>query len=199
MTVPSYFIFVRHINRELLELPTRFLTPTVYVQDVYIFPRLAVLPGHEHKGCKYSPADLKSQLTDTLPVIPFSNVLNSGRNQDLCLHATVHSVHPSHVVLDRSFPEKGILTPELHFDYLIYALGSRLPAPLDLWGSHPGSGSVSHEVPTVLQPYTGTKREGMAWLRAHQDVIKSSGSVLVVGGGALGIRQSFARRIFNLS
>ncbi|KAJ3818707.1 hypothetical protein EV361DRAFT_949734 [Lentinula raphanica] len=145
-----------------------------HINHVYVFPRLAVLPGHEHKG-----------------FIPFHKLLDPNRTRDLCLHATVRSVHPSYVVLDRSFPEKGIHTPEIHFDYLIYALGSTLPAPLDLWGSHPHSGRVSSPAKGHVsgsKPYGGTKREGIAWLKAHQEVIEASESILVVGGGALGIQ-----------
>ncbi|KAJ3758867.1 hypothetical protein EV360DRAFT_43030 [Lentinula raphanica] len=145
-----------------------------HINHVYVFPRLAVLPGHEHKG-----------------FIPFHKLLDPNRTRDLCLHATVRSVHPSYVVLDRSFPEKGIHTPEIHFDYLIYALGSTLPAPLDLWGSHPHSDRVSSPAKGHVsgsKPYGGTKREGIAWLKAHQEVIEASESILVVGGGALGIQ-----------
>ncbi|KAJ3921578.1 hypothetical protein F5877DRAFT_35738 [Lentinula edodes] len=140
-------------------------------QDVYVFPRLAILPGHEHKG-----------------FIPFSRLLDPTRHQDLCLHASVKSVHSSYVVLDKSFPERGVPTPELRFDYLVYALGSRLPAPLDLWGSSPESGIASHKDAVVFKPYAGTKQEGISWLKTHQEVIKSSDSILVVGGGALGIQ-----------
>ncbi|KAJ3928399.1 MAG: hypothetical protein NXY57DRAFT_1100231 [Lentinula lateritia] len=140
-------------------------------QDVYVFPRLAILPGHEHKG-----------------FIPFSRLLDPTRHQDLCLHASVRSVHSSYVVLDKSFPERGVPTPELRFDYLVYALGSRLPAPLDLWGSSPKSGRASHKDAVVFKPYAGTKQEGISWLKTHQEVIKSSDSILVVGGGALGIQ-----------
>ncbi|KAJ3718165.1 hypothetical protein C8R42DRAFT_629344 [Lentinula raphanica] len=145
-----------------------------HINHVYVFPRLAVLPGHEHKG-----------------FIPFNKLLDPNRTRDLCLHATVRSVHPSYVVLDRSFPEKGIHTPEIHFDYLIYALGSTLPAPLDLWGSHPHSGRVGSPAKvhaSASKPYGGTKREGIAWLKAYQEVIEASESILVVGGGALGIQ-----------
>ncbi|KAJ3850833.1 hypothetical protein EV368DRAFT_44467 [Lentinula lateritia] len=140
-------------------------------QDVYVFPRLAILPGHEHKG-----------------FIPFSKLLDPARHQDLCLHASVRSVHSSYVVLDKSFPERGLPTPELRFDYLVYALGSRLPAPLDLWGSSPESGRASHKDAVVFKPYAGTKQEGISWLKTHQEVIKSSDGILVVGGGALGIQ-----------
>ncbi|KAJ3875193.1 FAD/NAD-binding domain-containing protein [Lentinula edodes] len=142
-----------------------------HINHVYVFPRLAILPGHEHKG-----------------FIPFSRLLDPTRHQDLCLHASVRSVHSSYVVLDRSFPERGVPTPELRFDYLVYALGSRLPAPLDLWGSSPESGRASHKDAVVFKPYAGTKQEGISWLKTHQEVIKSSDSILVVGGGALGIQ-----------
>ncbi|KAJ3891984.1 hypothetical protein GG344DRAFT_46230 [Lentinula edodes] len=142
-----------------------------HINHVYVFPRLAILPGHEHKG-----------------FIPFSRLLDPTRHQDLCLHASVRSVHSSYVVLDKSFPERGVPTPELRFDYLVYALGSRLPAPLDLWGSSPESGRASHKDAVVFKPYAGTKQEGISWLKTHQEVIKSSDSILVVGGGALGIQ-----------
>ncbi len=34
----------------------------------------------------------------------------------------------------------------------------------------------------------GTKLEGVSWLRAAQERVKNSGSVLVIGGGALGVQ-----------
>jgi hypothetical protein len=37
----------------------------------------------------------------------------------------------------------------------------------------------------------GTKPEGVAWLRDMQKKIEHADSVLVVGGGALGVRESF--------
>ncbi|KAJ4465078.1 hypothetical protein J3R30DRAFT_3317514 [Lentinula aciculospora] len=148
-----------------------------HINHVYVFPRLAVLPGHEHKG-----------------FIPFSKLLLPTRTQDLFIHATVRSVHPSYVVLDRAFPDRGIPTPKIHFDYLVYALGSTLPAPLDLWGSNPDGGVAlplrrkTNAVTGVMKPYAGTKQDGILWLKAHQEVIKASESLLVVGGGALGIQ-----------
>lgn len=130
-----------------------------------------------------------SPLITSLSVVPFTKLLDAKRDGDLCLTAIVKSVHPSHVVLDRAFPERGIPTPTLHFDYLVYALGSKLPAPLDLWGSYPGSGSVLRKVAPVPQPYPGRKQDGIEWLKAHQETIRDSQSILVVGGGALGIRE----------
>jgi hypothetical protein len=46
--------------------------------------------------------------------------------------------------------------------------------------------------PAILRaPYGGTKAEGIAWLKRKQRVVEEAASVLVVGGGALGIRECF--------
>jgi apoptosis-inducing factor 2 len=128
-----------------------------HINHVYILPRLAVLPGHEHKG-----------------FVPFNHLLS--RPQDVFVQASVRAVHPRHVILDRPFQGDT----RVNFDFLVYALGSKLPAPLDLWGSPNPS--------RVLEPYAGTKQQGIAWLKSHQEVIGNAASVLVVGGGALGIQ-----------
>ena len=78
------------------------------------------------------------------------------------LHASVTSLAPHSLTLDRAFPEVGVAESDrtLRFDFLIYALGSHLPAPIDLWGPV-----------------------------ADEDEDEDE-DVLVVGGGALGIRES---------
>ena len=52
--------------------------------------------------------------------------------------------------------------------------------------------SEDEEIPDVLEASVmlqrGTKPEGVAWLRAAQNRVKNSGSVLVIGGGALGVQ-----------
>ena len=68
------------------------------------------------------------------------------------------------MTLSRAFPEHG-LSDVVHFDYAIYALGSHLPA---------------------RRP---SRAESVAWLQQHQQAVAAAGSVLVVGGGALGIRE----------
>ena len=135
------------------------------------------------------------------------------------------------VKLDRAFPEYGFDRPEVPFEYAVYALGSRLPAPIDLWAGVDGDvvGEVvggivgqeespegssggreeeandadvdeekealkkeaekaEKETPRV---YTGSKTEAVEWMRRCQERIKGVSSVLVVGGGALGIREYF--------
>ena len=84
------------------------------------------------------------------------------------------------MTLSKAIPDAGITEPKLSFDYLVYALGSHLPEPIDLWGSV-NLGSVG---------YDGTKPKGIEFLKSAQNRVKAAPSVLVVGGGALGIRES---------
>lgn len=63
------------------------------------------------------------------------------------------------------------------FDYAVYALGAGLPPPSDVWGEQ-----------GKRAPGRGTKAGGMQWLADYGEEIKKAKSVLVVGGGALGIR-----------
>ena len=133
------------------------------------------------------------------------------------------------VRLDRAFPEYGFDTPEVPFEYAVYALGSRLPAPIDLWAGVDGDEVVGEVVGGIVgkeeesaeessgvreseasdvdeekealkkeaeeaeketpRVYTGSKTEAVEWMRRCQERIKGVSSVLVVGGGALGIRE----------
>jgi hypothetical protein len=115
-------------------------------------------------------------------------------------------------------PELGVgADGVLAFDYAVYALGSRLPEPLDLWGARSLSFSSdrtsssnstcpsnfdantvngNHKPAILRAPYGGTKAEGIAWLKRKQRVIEEAASVLVVGGGALGIRECLFYLIF---
>lgn len=101
-------------------------------------------------------------------------------NRHLVLHATVQALTTDHIRLSRAFPEFGLAEPKIGYDYLVYALGSHAPDPIELWDSASlGNGG-----------YDGTKLEGIAWLKRSQKRIAEAPSVLVVGGGALGIRAS---------
>lgn len=72
---------------------------------------------------------------------------------------------------------------------MIYALGSHLPAPINLWGPVPSTSKADDQPSVVQVPYGGTKAESVQWLKRHQKAVEDAGSVLVVGGGALGIRE----------
>lgn len=67
-----------------------------------------------------------------------------------------------------------------------------MPTPIDMWShdtnaaaSQPGKTAIAGEV-----NYDGTKEKGIDWLKRCQERVKRAGSVLCVGGGALGIRES---------
>lgn len=141
-----------------------------HMNHLYVLPRYAVLPGHEHKA-----------------FIPYTS--NMFRDPDasvssLFLHAQASALSPHSITVSRPFPAYGIDEParKLQFDYLVYALGSHLPAPIDLWGPV-ADGDV------IVPPTQGTKAEGIQWLKLFQHRIERSPSVLVVGGGALGVRK----------
>ncbi|KAI6040174.1 hypothetical protein EDC04DRAFT_3111575 [Pisolithus marmoratus] len=150
-----------------------------HLNNVYNFSRYAVLPGHEHKA-----------------FIPYDYAFGNPATTDtphIRIHGTVMSLHPHHITyIPHTSPSSPEPTPELQtlqFDYLIYALGSHLPAPIDLWEytrdrGHPLDKTRCHDKTT----YTGMKSQGIAWLRERQARIESARSVLIVGGGALGIQ-----------
>ncbi|KAJ7071559.1 hypothetical protein C8F01DRAFT_1111045 [Mycena amicta] len=128
---------------------------------------LAILPGHEHKA-----------------FIPCDNIFNidaPNPEKHTFLQATVKSFTSNSVKLSRAFPEHGIPTNILEFDYAVYALGSHLPSPLNLWAASPDGKPCQ-------RPYGGTKAEAINWLKRKQRVIEAASAVLVVGGGALGIQ-----------
>lgn len=113
-----------------------------------------------------------------------------GPHPHLFLQCHVISLAPHSVKLSRSFPEHGINDGILDFDYLVYALGSVLPGPSDLWGSNVCGIIASPEQCKDELIYQGEKTQGIDWLKKNQKVIEDAPSVLVVGGGALGVRKS---------
>ncbi|KAH7910088.1 hypothetical protein BJ138DRAFT_1009593 [Hygrophoropsis aurantiaca] len=150
-----------------------------HINHIYNLPRYAVLPGHEHKA--FIPYDNLFHSTSH-PNDPLNN------EQHLRLHATITSLNPQSIGLSRSFPEHGITESSLPFDYAIYALGSHLPIPIDLWGAKSNIDDPKASETPDLPVYTGTKEEGTSWLQRRQKRVESASSVLVVGGGALGIQ-----------
>ncbi|TEB26391.1 FAD/NAD(P)-binding domain-containing protein [Coprinellus micaceus] len=143
--------------------------------DVYVLPRFAVLPGHEYKA-----------------FIPYTNVFLENdkpkRNPNhIFLKTEVTSIRPNHITISQPFPELGIDSTEIAFDYALYALGAHLPAPMDLWGRDP-----REDVKPGDEPWTfnGFKNESCKWLQERQKAIEAAPTVLVVGGGALGIRHN---------
>ncbi|OCB90569.1 FAD/NAD-binding domain-containing protein [Sanghuangporus baumii] len=168
-----------------------------HANHLYVFPRFAVLPGHEHKA-----------------FVPYKRIFNppSASSADLpppphvVLHAKLIGFSQHDVTIDRTFPELGFHSPVIPFRYAVYALGNRLPAPIDLWSPEESAIAAQREVgkaedaDVTVEPaqneYGGTKQEAMVWLKRCQDRIRAADSILCIGGGALGIQ--FATDIKSL-
>ncbi|KAL1689997.1 hypothetical protein GGG16DRAFT_92879, partial [Schizophyllum commune] len=140
-----------------------------HFNHVYAFPRFSVVPGHEFKAfIRYD---------GTMPCDKPGGLLP--------LTASILSLSAHSVTLDRAFPEHGFPTPEIPFEYAIYALGGSLPAPVNLWGPRL---DAQLQADPKAAGILGSKPNGMEWLQCAQGVIGKARSVLVVGGGALGIQ-----------
>ncbi|KAH8829600.1 hypothetical protein DL96DRAFT_1598790 [Flagelloscypha sp. PMI_526] len=131
--------------------------------------------------------------------IPYSNIFGDATKDPNSPHRLIHANVTrldSHSVTYTSLDNDE--EAELSFDYLIYALGSKLPAPIDLWATSKRNPTVLLPLlrlssPLRLRPYLaltprGTKPEGCRFLRKQQTQIQTASSVLVVGGGPLGIQ-----------
>jgi apoptosis-inducing factor 2 len=92
-------------------------------------------------------------------------------------------MRPNYITLSQSFPELGVATPDIAFDYTIYGLGSHPPPPLNLWES-----STPEKEVEAMSPYS-LKSQGCAWFKEKQKIIEAAPTILVVGGGALRIRK----------
>ncbi|KAL1710001.1 hypothetical protein EV121DRAFT_252137 [Schizophyllum commune] len=152
-----------------------------HFNHLYAFSRVSVLPGHEHK-----------------PFIPYTNLLRT--EQDLAeprstkcrnscphqlLHANIiklepHRVHFKYLGEDNAEKEAD----SIEFDYCVYALGSSLPPPINVWSTS----EESRKKPKHSGIWHGTKPEGRQYLRDEQDRIRAAKSIAIVGGGALGIQ-----------
>lgn len=145
-----------------------------HFNHLYSLPRFAILPQHGYKA-----------------FIPYTHIFGPSaipevNPRHIFLHAQVTSVDLHSLTLSRSFPEHGVNESDrtLHFDYLVYALGSHLPAPIDLWGPVDPEAEKGKS-----QAYDGRKSSGINWLERFRGMVEAVSSVLVVGGGALGIRE----------
>lgn len=82
------------------------------------------------------------------------------------VQARVTSVHPQHVQLDREW--QG--STEIPFDYIVVATGTRLSKPAAM--------------------EKDDKLSSVEYLQKHQADIKRSQSILIVGGGAVGVQMA---------
>lgn len=95
-------------------------------------------------------------------MIPYTNLFQDKKN--IVVQASAVQLETNKLVLDQSVPEFG---ETIHFDYLVIATGTRYPAPAKA---------------TTLD-YDST-RANLVTLRSE---IKSAQSIVIVGGGPVGI------------
>lgn len=82
----------------------------------------------------------------------------------------------------------------IEFDYAVYALGASLPPPVDVWhkvlGDAAGPKPASDREPSRASDAAplGHKLRGVDFMLDQAETYKQAKSVLVVGGGALGIQ-----------
>lgn len=203
-----------HVNSwQYPDVGQSILSPLV---DIYAFPRVAILPGHEQKV--FVP-------NTTLFTRGLDDAEKAAASRHVLIHGTIQSVGKSSA---RYIPfvtsPRGDITEgpvqELGFDYCIYALGAKYPTPINVWTrqetieshqpSHPPH-PQAHEINATPRAVsssngvvettdsTGTKPEGVKWMQASQERIKDAKSVLVVGGGALGVRECLVSATTTLS
>ncbi|KAH7340234.1 hypothetical protein B0J17DRAFT_568928 [Rhizoctonia solani] len=145
-----------------------------HFNHLYAFPRMAVIEGHEYKA-----------------FIPYTNIFKilnlEARRLDeprssghQLIHAHVTRIE-SHRVYYSPISASSVTEQSVDFDYLMYALGSHLPSPINVWADPPES-----DLPKSNRH--GNKTEGTSWLCAAQARLKEAHSVLVIGGGALGVQ-----------
>ncbi|KAL3476736.1 hypothetical protein BJX99DRAFT_227244 [Aspergillus californicus] len=100
--------------------------------------------------------------------IPYSGLfssLSSPTNHSV-IQAQVLSIQPNHVKLDREWQGSG----QIPFEYLVVATGTRLTEPA----------GMRHN----------DKLSSVAYLQKHQADIKRAKSILIAGGGAVGVQMA---------
>lgn len=86
------------------------------------------------------------------------------------------------------------------FDYLVYALGSHLPPPINIWsvpdtqkerahGSLQDLLAATGQIEQKTKVIPGSKSSGMTWLQDAQKRIRDAKSIAIIGGGPLGVRE----------
>lgn len=151
------------------------LERNTHANHLYAFPRMSVVRGHEQKV-----------------FIPYTNMFKPARAhqaQHVLLHANILQLDQdrrrvSYELID----DKAAGVQWLQWDYLVYALGSHLPDPINVW-----SGSEH-----VLW-HDGSKKMGVRWLKDAQDRTQQAKSIVIVGGGALGVRECLCFTVLYLS
>lgn len=177
------------------------LERNTHFNHLYAFPRVSVLPGHEQKV--FVPYTRIFNPPTGAPAIAKQSIVVQGSLTHL------ERAQPGQVGrgVARYLPVDTDKEESIAFDYAVYALGSQLPPPINVWSTASSSSSESKngtldpsettsrseveetyrdKIAEPQQP--GSKKKGMAWLKDTQKKIRDAHSVLVIGGGALGVQ-----------
>ncbi|CAE6441307.1 unnamed protein product [Rhizoctonia solani] len=161
-----------------------------------------LMPKATRTTCTSYRDSASSHHTNPKPrkVIPYNNLFGPTPSSHRIIHGTATKLEANKVVY---IPARySNTTPNeceqsLEFDYLIYALGAKLPGPIDFWGAKSVYDGQSEktinfdfdkDVVAAGAGYNGTKSAAIMFLQRAQKRLKEVESVLVVGGGALGIQ-----------
>ncbi|KAJ5689856.1 hypothetical protein N7462_004248 [Penicillium macrosclerotiorum] len=100
--------------------------------------------------------------------IPYSGIFSAATNptSHSVIQARVTSVQPHHIELDREW--QG--SKQIPFDYVVVATGTRLSKPAGM--------------------EFDDKRSSVDYLQKHQADVKRAQSILIVGGGAVGVQMA---------
>lgn len=178
-------------------------TLIAHTTDVYPFPRFTVLPEHAAKSfIPLSKVLARGRVTDTQgnlqpsehtgsPLPPAAPV-TEGKSPHRLVQGIITDLTSTAVTFvtpnaDGNYDDvadSGADAPSdrrqtIQFDYCVYALGGTLSEPSDAWGDH-GRNKTGGR---------GTKKGGIEFLARQGKIIASAQQILVVGGGALGIRE----------
>ncbi|KAL7424159.1 hypothetical protein Q5752_001745 [Cryptotrichosporon argae] len=180
-----------------------------HMNHVYAFPRYSVLPSHAPKGFipythmfKDSSSEASSSSVPSSPPTPpltppsgspglpaLNHTFIQGNITSLSAHRvtfTLPCVRGSYDDLMQPSAASTLRTESVDFDYCIYALGSGMPDPVNVWGEHPNMPpGVAHE---KHERGLGTKVGGVRWMERKAKQLKHAERILIVGGGALGIQ-----------
>ncbi|CAE6493754.1 unnamed protein product [Rhizoctonia solani] len=152
-----------------------------HANHLYVLPRFSVLSSHEYKA-----------------FIPYNHIFGPTPGVHRVVHGTATKLERNRVtytpaayaLANGEIPNATTSgTQTIEFDYLIYALGARLPGPIDFWGAknvYEKSANLVLEKERIA--FNGTKPASISFLQTAQKRLREVESVLVVGGGALGIQ-----------
>ncbi|ETW76526.1 hypothetical protein HETIRDRAFT_455065 [Heterobasidion irregulare TC 32-1] len=164
-----------------------------HFQHRFAFPRCAVVPGDElgltDAIGAANGAETRKIGLEQFAFIPYTRMFAALESPDTSssdanvtadtsvtvVHARATSILPSSIVLDpSSSPDDAPATPTtIPYDFLVLATGTQLTPP---------------GVPPATNHGGTTKREGVAYYRAHQERVRSAESIVIVGGGAVGVQ-----------